>query len=230
MGAKMAKTAALIVAGGSGSRAGGGLPKQYRPLDDVPMLRRTVEGFLACHAISAAQVVIGHGHEEAYGKATTGLRLCPAVTGGDTRQESVRRGLAALVGLGPDFVLIHEAVVAALHDGAEAALPLLPVPDSLRRIEENSVGSFLPRDGVCRVQTPQGFVFSAIREAHERFAGSDATDDITLAERAGLNIVAVPGEEMNFKVTTPQDFEMAERVLAGGRKRASAQALMSTAL
>jgi 2-C-methyl-D-erythritol 4-phosphate cytidylyltransferase/2-C-methyl-D-erythritol 2,4-cyclodiphosphate synthase len=224
----MAKTAALIVAGGSGSRAGGGVPKQYRPLDDVPMLRRTVEGFLACPAISAVQVVIGQGHEEVYEKATTGLRLCPAVTGGDTRQESVRRGLAALVGLGPDFVLIHdaarplvspaliEAVVAALHYGVEAVLPLLPVPDSLRRIEENSVGSSLPRDGVCRVQTPQGFMFSAIREAHERFAGSNATDDVALAERAGLNIVAVPGEEMNFKVTTSQDFEMAERVLAGG--------------
>ena len=224
----MPNVAGLIVAGGSGSRAGGHLPKQYRPLVGVPMLRRSVESFLACAAVSTVQVVIGNGHEPEYRGATAGLCLRPVVTGGGTRQESVRRGLSALCEMQPDFVLIHdaarplvsrpliEAVVAGLQNGAQAVVPLLPVSDSLRRIDNGQVGSSLSRDGVCRVQTPQGFVFGTIRDAHERFAGSGATDDISLAERAGLKIAAVAGEEINFKVTMPQDFEMAEQLLAGG--------------
>ena len=217
----------LIVAGGSGSRAGAGLPKQYRPLAGVPMLRRAVDTFLACPSIGSVQVVIGAGHAAAYESAMTGLPLPPAAAGGETRQDSVRRGLAALEARKPAFVLIHdaarplvsraliEAVVTALQDGAKAVLPLLPIPDSLRRMDNGQVGLSLPREGVYRVQTPQGFAFTAIRDAHEHFAGSDATDDISLAGLASLNIAAVAGEVTNFKITTPQDFDMAERILAG---------------
>lgn len=223
----MSRTAALIVAGGSGSRVGDGLPKQYRPVAGVPMLRRSVETFLACPTIASVQVVIGDEHAASYEEATTGLLLSDAVIGGGARQESVRRGLAALSNNPPDFILIHDAarplvsatlietVAAALKRGAKAVLPLLPIPDSLRRMQQGHVGSSLPREGVCRAQTPQGFDFAAIRDAHERFAGSHATDDISLAERAGLAIAAVAGEEINFKITTAQDFDMAERLLAG---------------
>jgi 2-C-methyl-D-erythritol 4-phosphate cytidylyltransferase/2-C-methyl-D-erythritol 2,4-cyclodiphosphate synthase len=222
----MPRIAGLIVAGGSGSRVGAGLPKQYRPLAGVPMLRRAIDAFLAGLSISSVQVVIGADHTAAYENATAGLALLPVAAGGDTRQESVRRGLSALRALEPDFVLIHDAarplvsrslietVIRGLQNGADAVLPLLPVPDSLRRMDHGQVGSSLPRGGVCRAQTPQGFAFPAIREAHERFAGSNATDDISLAERAGLKIAAVTGEETNFKVTTAQDFDMAERLLA----------------
>jgi 2-C-methyl-D-erythritol 4-phosphate cytidylyltransferase/2-C-methyl-D-erythritol 2,4-cyclodiphosphate synthase len=222
----MSRTAALIVAGGSGSRVGG-LPKQYRPVAGVPMLRRSIETFLACPTITSAQVVIGGDHAASYARAIAGLLLSEAVIGGGTRQESVRRGLEALSNDPPDFILIHDAarplvtatlietVAAALKSGAEAVLPLLPVPDSLRRMQDGHVGSSLPREGICRAQTPQGFVFRAIQEAHERFAGSNATDDISLAELAGLEIVGVAGEEINFKITTAQDFDMAERLLAG---------------
>jgi 2-C-methyl-D-erythritol 4-phosphate cytidylyltransferase/2-C-methyl-D-erythritol 2,4-cyclodiphosphate synthase len=226
-GGGMSRTAALIVAGGSGSRVGDGLSKQYRPVAGVPMLRRSIETFLACPTVTSVQVVVGANHAAAYNRATAGLLLCDAAVGGDTRQESVRRGLEALSGDSPDFILIHdaarplvstmliEAVAAALSSGAEAVLPLLPVPDSLRCMQDGHVGSSLPREGVCRAQTPQGFAFAAIRDAHERFAGSNATDDISLAERAGLAIAAVAGEEINFKITTAQDFDMAERLLAG---------------
>jgi len=223
----MSRTAALIVAGGSGSRVGDGLPKQYRPVAGVPMLRRSVETFLACPTIISVQVVIGVDHAASYEQAIAGLLLSDAVIGGDTRQESVRRGLDGLSNDPPDFILIHDAarplvtatlietVAAALKSGAEAVLPLLPVPDSLRRMQDGDVGPSLLREGVCRAQTPQGFAFAAIRGAHERFAGSNATDDISLAERAGLTIAAVGGEEINFKITTAQDFDMAERLLAG---------------
>jgi 2-C-methyl-D-erythritol 4-phosphate cytidylyltransferase/2-C-methyl-D-erythritol 2,4-cyclodiphosphate synthase len=191
------------------------------------MLRRSVETFLACPTITSVQVVIGDDHATSYEQATTGLLLSDPVIGGGTRQESVRRGLNALSNDPPDFILIHdaarplvsatliEAVAAALKSGAEAVLPLLAVPDSLRRMQEGHVGSSLPREGVCRAQTPQGFAFTVIREAHERFAGGNATDDISLAERAGLAIAAVAGEESNLKITTAQDFDMAERLLAG---------------
>jgi 2-C-methyl-D-erythritol 4-phosphate cytidylyltransferase/2-C-methyl-D-erythritol 2,4-cyclodiphosphate synthase len=224
----MSRIAALIVAGGSGSRLGDGLPKQYRPVAGVPMLRRSIETFLACPPITSVQVVIGADHLAAYDQATAGLLLPDAEIGGDTRQESVRTGLEALSDDPPDFILIHdaarplvstmliEAVAAALRNGAQAVLPLLPIPDSLRRMQDGHVASSLPREGVCRAQTPQGFAFAAIRHAHERFAGSNATDDISLAERAGLAIAPVAGEEINFKITTAQDFDMAERLLAGG--------------
>jgi 2-C-methyl-D-erythritol 4-phosphate cytidylyltransferase/2-C-methyl-D-erythritol 2,4-cyclodiphosphate synthase len=222
--------AALIVAGGRGTRAGGGLPKQYRRLAGIPILRRSIDAFGACPQVSRIQVVIGAGHEAEFERATAGLAIAPPVLGGETRQESVRRGQTALAGAAPEFVLIHdaarpllslriiEAVIAALKGGAKAVLPLLPVPDSLRRLTDSSVGEAISREGVCRAQTPQGFRFADIRGAHERFAGANATDDIALAERAGMTITAVPGDEMNFKVTTQADFALAERLLGGARE------------
>jgi len=223
----MPATAVLIAAGGSGSRAGGGLPKQYRMLGGTPVLRRTVEAFLAHPVISAVQVVVGTGQEAEYEAATIGLGVLPPVKGSDTRQNSVRNGLRALAGIGPDFVLIHDAarplasrslidaVIAALENGARAVLPMLPIADSLRRLNNNAVGQSVSRDGLCRVQTPQGFRFAEIIDAHERFAGGNSTDDISLAEQAGLAITAVLGEAENFKLTTMSDFAIAERLLAG---------------
>jgi 2-C-methyl-D-erythritol 4-phosphate cytidylyltransferase/2-C-methyl-D-erythritol 2,4-cyclodiphosphate synthase len=176
------------------------------------------------------QVVVGRDQENEYIAATLGLQLRPHVTGGETRQDSVRNGLRALAPSGPDFVLIHDAarplvsrsmietVVAALKNGARAVVPMLPVPDSLRRLESGAVGDVVPRDGICRVQTPQGFRFPEILAAHERLAGSNATDDITLAEQAGVSIIAVPGEPENIKLTTMSDFTLAERLLAGANE------------
>jgi 2-C-methyl-D-erythritol 4-phosphate cytidylyltransferase/2-C-methyl-D-erythritol 2,4-cyclodiphosphate synthase len=223
----MPATAVLIAAGGSSSRAGGGLPKQYRMLGGTAVLRRTVEAFLAHSVISALQVVVGAGQEAEYEAATAGLLVMPAARGGDTRQKSVRNGLRALARIRPDFVLIHDAarplasrrlidaVIAALENGAHAVLPMLPIADSLRRIDNDIVGRPVSRDGLCRVQTPQGFRFAEILDAHERFAGADSTDDISLAEQAGLAITAVLGEAENLKLTTVNDFATAERLLAG---------------
>lgn len=220
----MPKTTILIVSAGKGERLGGGRPKQYRLLAGIPVLRRTINA-LAGPELDI-RVVIGPDHLPAYEDATAGLALPAPVIGGATRQESVRNGLEALASEPPDFVLIHDAarpfvsrdltdrIVAALAGGADAAIPMLPVSDTLRREDANGRWSIVPRDGVWRAQTPQGFRFAAILAAHRAFAAEAVTDDMALAERAGLAIVRVAGEETNLKITTQDDMAHAERLLS----------------
>jgi 2-C-methyl-D-erythritol 4-phosphate cytidylyltransferase/2-C-methyl-D-erythritol 2,4-cyclodiphosphate synthase len=220
----MPRTAILIVAAGKGERAGGSVPKQYAPLLGQPMLRRSIEAFGA-RPDAFIKVAIGPGQEAEYEAATAGLDLSPPEIGGATRQESVRRGLEALADAAPDFVLIHDAarplvsprlidgVIAALEAGADAAVPLLPVADTLRK-QESGKWITVPREGLLRAQTPQGFRFAKILKAHREHAAEDVTDDMALAELAGLKIVAVPGEKTNLKVTNAEDFTVAESLLS----------------
>ncbi|MDE1986683.1 MAG: bifunctional 2-C-methyl-D-erythritol 4-phosphate cytidylyltransferase/2-C-methyl-D-erythritol 2,4-cyclodiphosphate synthase [Alphaproteobacteria bacterium] len=220
----MARIAILIVAAGKGERVGGAIPKQYAPLLGQPMLRRSIQAFEGIPK-RAVQVMIGSGQEDLYCKAAAECAVRPAVIGGATRQESVRRGLEALTAEAPDFVLIHDAarplvsrtlvdrVITALAAGAEAAVPLLPVADTLRK-HENGKWITVPRAGLLRAQTPQGFRYAAILKAHRDHAAHDVTDDMALAELAGLKIVAVSGEETNMKVTNPEDFVVAESLLS----------------
>jgi 2-C-methyl-D-erythritol 4-phosphate cytidylyltransferase / 2-C-methyl-D-erythritol 2,4-cyclodiphosphate synthase len=219
----MPRTAAVIVAAGRGERVGGPVPKQYLPLLGKPMLRWTVEAFLG--RVDAIQLVVGTDDEAAYRDAVRGLDLPHPVAGGPTRQHSVMHGLEALAHLKPDFVLIHDAarplvsrtaiegVVAALAAGADAAVPLLAVADTLRR-RENGKWITVPRDGLMRAQTPQGFRFDKILKAHRDYKTLALTDDMALAELAGLDIVVVPGEETNLKITSAKDIPMAEQLLA----------------
>src|SRR5262245_43168096 len=221
----MAETAALIVAAGLGERAPGDIPKQFRPLGGKPLLRWTIEAFRSHPRISSIQVIIAAKDRERYEAAAAGLALPPPASGGSTRTESVRLGLEALAKSPPAHVLIHdgarpfvsaaliERVVSAL-DQAEAVAPLLPVADTIRQRTEIGY-EILPRDALVRAQTPQGFHFAKIREAHRRFAGQSVTDDIALAERANLRIAAVTGEGINIKLTTPDDFALAEKFALG---------------
>ena len=221
---EMARVAILIVAAGKGERAGGAIPKQYAPLLGRPMLRRAVETF-AAYRDALVQVMIGAGQELFYRDALNGLATWPPAFGGATRQETVRRGLEALAPASPDFVLIHDAarplvsrkvidgVIAALEGGAEAAVPLLPVADTLRKFD-NGEWITVPRAGLMRAQTPQGFRFAEILRAHREHAAEDVTDDMALAELAGLKIVATAGEETNMKVTNAEDYATAEMLLA----------------
>jgi 2-C-methyl-D-erythritol 4-phosphate cytidylyltransferase/2-C-methyl-D-erythritol 2,4-cyclodiphosphate synthase len=223
----MPRTAVLIVAAGVGERAGGGVPKQFRLLHGVPMLRRSVLAFVENPQIAAVQVVIGPGQDAKAADTLAGLDHLPFVTGGATRQESVRLGLEALVAHKPDFVLIHDAarpfvssaliadLIAALTAGAPAAVPLVAVADTLKRETAGGSWTTVPREGLFRAQTPQAFHFDAILKAHRAHAGASVTDDMALAELAGLQIANVPGEEINTKMTRPEDFQLAERWLAG---------------
>jgi 2-C-methyl-D-erythritol 4-phosphate cytidylyltransferase/2-C-methyl-D-erythritol 2,4-cyclodiphosphate synthase len=222
----MAKIAALIVAAGSGERAGGGLPKQYRMLAGVPLLRRTTEEFAQFPGIADIQLVIGSGQTELAASALKGLVCRPPVVGGRTRQESVRNGLEALAAQAPDFVLIHDAarpfvsatliarLVSALERGADCAIPLVAVADTLKLERSPGVWTTVPRDGLMRAQTPQGFRFEKILAAHRAHSNAAVTDDMALAELSGLKIAAVAGEEVNMKITTAEDFAFAERLMA----------------
>lgn len=223
----MSRIAVLIVAAGKGERAGTSLPKQYERLAGQPMLRRTAEAFRGF----SVQVVIGPGQEELAATALAGLSLPAPVTGGATRQESVRRGLEALAKDAPDFVLIHDAarplvsskviasVVTALQSGADGALPMVAVSDTLRRRDDGGRWTLVPRDSLYRAQTPQGFVYAKILAAHRDHAQEDVTDDVALAELAGLKVQMVEGEEKNIKVTRKEDFALAETFLASSDVR-----------
>jgi 2-C-methyl-D-erythritol 4-phosphate cytidylyltransferase / 2-C-methyl-D-erythritol 2,4-cyclodiphosphate synthase len=217
----MTRIAVLIVAAGSGSRIGG-LPKQYRMLCGKPVLRRTVEAFLSMEAEMQIQVVIGAGRQALYASAMAGLDLPDPVIGGASRQESVRLGLEALAGSTPDLVLIHDAarplvsasvirnVIAALESGA-AAVPAVPVVDSLRR-GTDIITEDVSRENLNVVQTPQGFHFHKILAAHKNLT-QDVTDDAAVARLAGHAVNLVPGDPMNIKLTHEDDFRRAESYL-----------------
>lgn len=216
---------ALVVAAGRGTRAGPGGPKQYRGLGGRAVLRRTLEGLAACPGIEAIRVVIHADDRAEYDRATEGLTLATPVTGGATRQESVRLGLAALEGEEDDLVLIHDAarpfappemigrVLAALEE-AEGACPALPVADTVRRDEGGLAGDLVDRAGLVRAQTPQGFRLGPIRRAHEAARGHEFTDDVAVAQAAGMAVALVAGDERAAKLTTPEDFAQAEGRLA----------------
>lgn len=221
------ETVALIVAAGHGVRAGEGLPKQYRTLAGVPVLRRSIMAFAGHPSVDRVQIVISPEHRDLYDRVTDGLTLSPPIAGGDTRQESVRLGLEGLEGEAPKLVLIHDAArplitseaisatVDALRE-ADGALPILPAADTLKRLDGTRVEATLARERVGLAQTPQGFRFDKILAAHRAARGTSFTDDASIAEHAGLSVVAVPGSRLNFKLTTAEDFLMAESLLAQG--------------
>ena len=210
---------ALIVAAGRGHRAGGGLPKQYRPVAGQPLLRHAILHLAAHPRITEIRVVIHPDDRALYDAATAGLDLPPPIHGGETRQDSARAGLEAL-DPAPELVLVHDAARAflppALLDGLFAALadpsndgavPALPVVDSLRRGAGQFTGG-VDREGLWRVQTPQAFRFGPLLASH-RAASPGATDELGLALAAGLKVAITPGDERAFKITEPQDFEKA---------------------
>jgi 2-C-methyl-D-erythritol 4-phosphate cytidylyltransferase / 2-C-methyl-D-erythritol 2,4-cyclodiphosphate synthase len=218
---------ALIVAGGSGARFGAGRPKQYHELAGRSVLSRTVQAFLDHPAVDGVRVVIDPAMRPLYDEAVEGLGLPPPVAGGAQRQDSVRNGLEALVFDAPDLVLIHDAarplidaatisaVIAAL-DEHPASIAAVPVADTLKRGAGSVVSGTVDRTGLWRAQTPQGFRFTDILEAHRKAVGLSLTDDAAVAEHAGLPVALVPSREENFKVTTPEDLARAERILAQG--------------
>lgn len=221
-------TCALIVAAGSGTRFGGALPKQYLPLGGTNVLRHAVAAFAAHPRISAVQVVIREEDRKVFDAAVAGLAVLPPVPGGAERQDSVRLGLEALVGHDPERVLIHDGarpfpdpmlldrILDAL-DGAPAAIPALPLGDTIKRVEDGRVRATVDRAQLWRAQTPQGFHFKAILAAHRAAAGHMLTDDAAVAEAAGMTPLVVLGSEDNLKVTTAQDLAAAERLLAARR-------------
>jgi 2-C-methyl-D-erythritol 4-phosphate cytidylyltransferase/2-C-methyl-D-erythritol 2,4-cyclodiphosphate synthase len=222
--------AAIIVAAGRGTRvAGANLPKQYQELAGVSLLRRTLDSFLSHDEVDHVLTVIHPDDADRYASiAPQHSKLMRPATGGPTRQASVLNGLEALSEVSPGKVLIHDAArpfasagligrVLAGLDRAEAILPVVAVASTLKRIHaDGTVGETVPRDGLAAAETPQGFRFAAIRNAHAlaAAAGVAVTDDAAIAEWAGIAVTTVAGEPGNVKLTTAEDFAEANRRIA----------------
>ena len=226
----MARCAALVLAGGSGSRFGGKTPKQYLCLGGRVVLRHTVDAFLAHPLIDEIRVVLRPDDQPRYVAAFADLSLLPPVEGGQTRQESTRLGLESLRDLDPDIVLIHDgarpfpdqALVSRTLEALEkypGAVPALPVSDTIKRAQakdggkDNVIVGTVDRGGLWRAQTPQAFRYKDIRSAHERAQGQEMTDDAMIAEKFGLSVALVMGNEDNIKITTQEDMTRAERIM-----------------
>ncbi|MFO7757499.1 MAG: bifunctional 2-C-methyl-D-erythritol 4-phosphate cytidylyltransferase/2-C-methyl-D-erythritol 2,4-cyclodiphosphate synthase [Roseovarius sp.] len=213
--------AALIVAAGSGTRAGGALPKQWQSLLGRRVIDWTLDAFLAVPEITAITVVV---HPDAVARIAPHPRI-RVVPGGATRAASVRAGLDAMAADPPDHVLIHDAarcctqpayiayILNALQTGETMAVaPALPVTDALWTAEAGRVTGTRDRAGLYRAQTPQAFDFRAILDAH-RAQDSDAADDVAVAITAGIDVAIADGDEDNLKITHAADFARATRIL-----------------
>jgi 2-C-methyl-D-erythritol 4-phosphate cytidylyltransferase / 2-C-methyl-D-erythritol 2,4-cyclodiphosphate synthase len=217
--------AAIVVAGGRGVRAGGELPKQYRMIGGVPVLRRSLLAFTSHPEIQLVQPVIHPDDERLFQAAADALPVRTPVNGGATRQASVFAGLEALAADAPEIVLVHDAarpfasaalISRAIAAGrAGAAIPGLPVSDTVKAIDASGrVMETLDRARLRTVQTPQAFAYSALLAAHRKArtaARDDFTDDAALAEWAGMAVGVFAGEAGNTKLTTAEDFARAER-------------------
>lgn len=213
--------AGIIVAAGSGSRAGLAAPKQYARYGHTTVLGHAVERLRDAIA-GPVVVVIPHGDEEQARAAIGNLQKVFFVPGGATRQESVRAGLEHLASqdLPPQVVLIHDAarpdlpetvaarLIAALRD-TPGAIPVLPVVDSMVEASGNLMAAPAPREALRRVQTPQAFRFDAIVSAHRAWAGApDAGDDAQVLRKAGHDVALVEGDPRLAKLTFKEDFAM----------------------
>ena len=226
--------AAVIVAAGRGERAGSPQdgPKQYRPIGGKAVLTHTLRAFLTHPDVNSVTVVV-HPHDHELYRAAVGelqqAKPLRTVDGGHTRQQSVLNGLETLGEEAPDFVLIHDSVRpfvdAALIDsvvgplvvGAPATLPVVPLTDTIKRATAaGTVQETVPRADLFAAQTPQGFAYAPILDAHRRAAAETDhafTDDSSIAKWAGIEVNLVAGQAGNVKLTVARDIEMADRKL-----------------
>ncbi len=224
------RTAVIVVAAGSGTRLDAGAPKAFVGIDSFSVLRHALDGVFAA---SPAQVVVvappgfeGDAETELRGAAGDRVDLGRVVTGGETRQQSVAAGLAALWG-DVEVVLVHDAaraltppdqidaVAAAVTEGT-GVIPALPVVDTLKRVDGDRVIAPVDRSELAAAQTPQGFPRAALEAAYAAAlaSGVDYTDDAALFAAAGGTVRHIPGSARAFKITTPDDLDRARRVLA----------------
>jgi 2-C-methyl-D-erythritol 4-phosphate cytidylyltransferase len=204
----------IVVAGGSGSRFG--VPKQFETLAGTRLVDRAVDAVVA--ACDDAVLVLPAG------VAWDGDPVAATVPGGSTRSASVRAGLDAVPG-SAEIVVVHDAarplaprelfdaVIGAVHAGADAAVPGLPITDTVKRVDGEHVVETISRDALAAVQTPQAFRTDVLRAAHA--ADGEAPDDAALVEMTGGRVVVVPGDPRNLKVTTPADLVVAAALLVG---------------
>jgi 2-C-methyl-D-erythritol 4-phosphate cytidylyltransferase/2-C-methyl-D-erythritol 2,4-cyclodiphosphate synthase len=227
----MAQVAAVVVAAGQGLRAGGEIPKQFRRIAGETLLERALSAFAEAPDVTFVQPDIRPDDVDLVRRLTGGMNVLEPVAGGATRQASVRAGLEALVACTPDIVLVHDAArpfasaslitrAIAAAEKTGAAIPALPVTDTVKRIDSTgTIEATLDRNSIRLVQTPQAFAFPALFDAHRRALAqgrNDFTDDAALAEWAGIKVSVFAGEPGNIKFTTPEDFARAEAIQSAG--------------
>lgn len=219
---------AIIVAGGSGQRFGGSIPKQYLPLAGIPVLRHSINTFLQIMPARNIRVVIRPEDEEHYHRATTNLQLAPPAFCGKERKDSVFNGLKDYPDIKEnDIVLIHDAArplvttqdINALIDAMknERATSLAaPISDTLRYSDENAcMSSDIKREHLYAIQTPQAFEYGILKTAHEKAnPNTKFTDDTTLVSTTGIPVKLVTSKHSNFKITRPEDMTLAEQILS----------------
>ena len=224
----MAKIIALITAGGRGARFsndGDGIPKQYMPLAGVPMLRHTILSFLNHPKIDDVICTIHPDDVALYEESTIGIDLLNPVFGGKTRQISVHNGLEALREYNPDKVLIHDGarpfvtkrVINGILEKLEihpAVIPAIAIEDTIKKYHEGKIQWTVEREDLWRAQTPQGFIYKDILTAHTTLKHMNFTDDAALDEYCGIPVAIVPGSQNNFKITTQEDYERAQRIIS----------------
>jgi len=216
----------IIPAAGSGSRIGGDVPKQYRMFGGRTILQHVVERFLADEAVTRIVVPVSSEWLSRMQQELSGDRV-EVVAGGETRQESVRRGLLAAEGSEFEVVAVHDAVrpfftMESFHAAVEAArldgaaLPAIPVTDTIHGVRDGAIVATLDRRDLVAAQTPQCFRPQLLREVLERAAaeGVEGTDEAGLAARYGFTVRVVPGDPGNFKITRPEDLETAQARLS----------------
>jgi 2-C-methyl-D-erythritol 4-phosphate cytidylyltransferase / 2-C-methyl-D-erythritol 2,4-cyclodiphosphate synthase len=215
----------ILLGAGAGRRLGADEPKAFLPIGGRAILAVAAAGAGACPRVASLVIAVPPGWEGRAGDVLDGIGA-PAtiVAGGDSRETSVRTALAAV----PEEisqVVVHDAarpfaapdlftrVIGALADGGDAAIPILPVTDTVVRVRSGIVAGAEPRDELSLAQTPQAFRSAALREAHDRAlaSGRSFTDDATLLHWAGFEVRTVPGEASNAKITTLADLAEADR-------------------
>jgi len=219
----MSRVAAVIVAAGEGRRFGG--PKQFASLRGRPVLEWSLRAFENNPYVDAVVVVLA---DPAEGGRFTGFsaKVEAVVRGGERRQDSVANGVAALKAAGDDIILVHDGarpivpqeLIERVIDGARAegaAVPALPIEDTVKEAAGGRVVRTVDRSRLVRVQTPQGFAFGLLRRALDAAAaeGFTGTDEAALVERLGHVVALVPGDARNVKITSPQDLVIAEAFL-----------------
>jgi 2-C-methyl-D-erythritol 4-phosphate cytidylyltransferase/2-C-methyl-D-erythritol 2,4-cyclodiphosphate synthase len=214
-------TAALIVAAGSGMRAGPDIPKQFRKLGGKAVLRHAFDALRSHPGIGEVRIVIAAGQEQAYREALAGADPPEPIEGGAERAFSVLNGLERVTA---ERVLVHDAarpfcppavidrLLAALETH-KAAVPVLPIPDTVVR-GGPVLREFVDRNELVRIQTPQAFDTRALLDAYRGWPAAPPTDESQVAKAAGIEVAMVPGDPALEKLTFESDFEAAERRLA----------------